>query len=325
MNFKKLLSLLLIFSMIFSFVACGDKDKDDDDNRSSKSSSLSDDDDDKDDDDKDDYDKDDDDKDDYDEDDKGDNDEDEDEDDDKKGKADKDDKDDDVLDGYNEVDLPSDYPDDIFPIYKGSRIWLALVDKSSDLEIFNISAVCKGDAEKISSFYKNIVMGGEDFEDYSMDKLNMFSGKYEGYEYAITCAPEDSNKDYTIYTLVLKKLPSIESLLKELNEGELPDNYPDNYFPIVEGAAISHASESESNGEVSYYLNLYTDKTFKEILTFYEETIGEITNKSKSSSTDDFELSGEAHGYYFSINGRNTERHGIYLVEYWINLDPISE
>lgn len=97
MNLKKLLSLLMIFCMIFSFVACGGRDKDDDDNGSSQSSSQRDDDD-EDDDDKDDKD----DKDDNDDDDdKGDKDDK----DDKNGKDSKD-KEDDVLASYDEVDLP---------------------------------------------------------------------------------------------------------------------------------------------------------------------------------------------------------------------------
>lgn len=325
MNLKKLLSLLMIFCMIFSFVACGGRDNDDDDNGSSQSSSQRDDDD-EDDDDKDDKD------DDNDKDDKDDNDDDDDKDDkdddddkdDKNGKDSKD-KEDDVLASYDEVDLPPNYPKDIYPIYKGGRVWFAMVDKSSGFETFSVSVVCKESVEKVSAFYESIVKGTADFNDLSMDKIYMYSGKYEGYEYTISCAPEDSNKDYTMFTLMLKKLPSIEALLEQLNEGELPDNYPSDHFPIIDGAAIANASESESGGEVSYSLDLYTDKSFKEILAFYEQAIGDIENKSKSSSTGDFDLSGDAHGYQFSINGRTTERDGIDLVEYWIYLYPLSE
>lgn len=312
MNFKKLLSLLMIFCMIFSFVACGDKDKDDDDNRSSKSSSQKDARDDDDDDDKDEKkDK----KDKDDEDDKKD----------KDSKGDKKDKDDDVLAKYDEIDLPKNYPSDKFPIYKGGLVYSAIVDKSSGLETFIVSAVSKDDVEKVNAFYKGLIADAEDFSDFSMDEVYMYSGKYEGYEFTITCAPEDTNKDYALFNLMLKKLPSVESLLEQLNEGELPDDYPADHFPIIDGAAIINASESESNGVVSYNLNLYTDKSFKEILAFYEEAIGEITDKSKSSSTDSFELGGEAHGYDFDISGRKTERDGIDLVEYWIYLYPLSE
>ena len=327
MNFKKLLSLLMIFCLIFSFVACGNRDKDDDDNGSSQSSSQKDDDDDdkddkddddkdvKDDDDKDDDDKDDDDKDDNDDDDKDVNDDKDDDDDDK----------DDVLSSYDEVDLPPNYPKDIYPIYKGGRVWFGMVDKSSGFENFSVSVICKEDVAKVSAFYSGLIKGTEDFNDLSMDDVYMYSGKYEGYEYTISCSPEDSNKDYTMITLILRKLPSVEDLLEELNEGDLPDNYPVDKFPIIDGAAINNASESESNGEVTYNLTLYTDKSFKEILAFYEEAIGEITNKSKSSSTGDFDLSGEAHGYEFRINGQATEGDGIELVEYWIDLYPLSE
>ncbi len=318
MNLKKLLSLLLIFCLIFSFVACGGRNKDDDDDsRSSKSSSQK-------------YDEDDDSKDKKDKKDKDEKDDEDDDDDDDKGeKNDKDEKDDkdkkdDVLDNYDEVDLPINYPNDIYPIYKDARVWFAMVDKSSGYETFSVSAVCKESVEKVSAFYENIIKGTADFNDYSMDNIYMYSGKYEGYEYTISCAPEDANKNYTMFTLMLKKLPSVEDLLDNLNEGELPDNYPAKYFPVIEGAAIANASESESDGKISYSLDLYTDKSFKEILSFYEESIGEMTNKSKSSSTDDFDLRGEAHGYDFSINGRKTQRDGIDLVEYWIYLYPLD-
>ncbi|MGI6084928.1 MAG: hypothetical protein ACOYIF_05720 [Acetivibrionales bacterium] len=180
-------------------------------------------------------------------------------------------------------------------------------------------------ALKVSAFYENVVKGNSDFNDLSMDKIFIYSGKYEGYEYTISCYPEDSNKDYSMFTLMLKKLPTIDALLEQLNEGELPDNYPSNYFPIIDGAAIANASESESGGQVSYSLDIYTDKSFKEIISFYENAIGEIENKSKSSSTDDFELSGDAHGYQFDISGRTTQRNGIDLKEYWIYLYPLSD
>ena len=147
MNFKKLLSLLMIFCMIFSFVACGDKDKDDDDNRSSKSSSQKDARDDDDDDDKDEK---------KDKKDKDDEDDEDDEDDkkDKDSKGDKKDKDDDVLAKYDEIDLPKNYPSDKFPIYKGGLVYSAIVDKSSGLETFIVSAVSKDDVEKVNAFIR---------------------------------------------------------------------------------------------------------------------------------------------------------------------------
>lgn len=325
MNLKKLLSLLLIFCLIFCFVACGGRDKDDDDDgRSSKSSSQKYDEDDDDDSSKDKNDKDDKD----DEDDEDDIDDDDDSSRDKKDdevkKDDQSSKKDDVLDKYDEVDLPVNYPKDIFPIYKNSRVWFAMADKSSGYQTFSISAVCKESNEKVASFYENIIKGTADFNDYSMDNIYMYSGIYEGYEYTISCAPEDADKNYTMYTLVLEKLPSADELLDSLNEGELPDEYPSNYFPIIDGAAISNASESERDGKVSYSLHIFTDKTFKEILAFYEDAIGEITNKSKSSSTGDFDLSGEAHGYDFQINGHAREIDGIDLVEFWIYLYPLD-
>ncbi len=329
MNFKKLLSLLLIFCLIFSFVACGSKDNDDDDDGSSQSSSQKDDDDDDDDkDDKDDDDKDDndDDKDDKDDDDKDDNDGKDDNDDDKDAK-DEDNKDDDVFSKYEEVDLPKGYPEDKYPIYKDSRVWFAIVDKSSGLEKFSVSVICKEEPTKVSDYYHNLIKDSEDFQDLSMADVYMYTGKYEGYQYTISCANENASEEngYTLLTIMLDTLPSIEGLLESLNEGELPENYPADKFPIIDGAAISNASESESGGLVSYDLNLYTDKSHKEILAFYEEAIGEITNKSKSSSTEDFSLSGEAHGYEFDINGRSTEKDGIDLTEYWISLYPLSE
>ncbi|HHU90076.1 MAG TPA: hypothetical protein GXZ22_03345 [Clostridiaceae bacterium] len=314
MNLKKLLSLLLIFCMIFTFAACGGRVKDDDDNgRSSKTSSEK-------------YDEDDEDNDRENKKDKDKKDDEEDEDDDKEekdsdlGKKDKDD----VLSNYNEVDLPVSYPNDIFPIYKNARVWIAFADKSSGNETFNVSAVCKDNVEKVNSFYKDIIKDSDDLNDYSMDNIYVYSGKYEGYIFTISCAPEDTDKNYTMFTIMLEKLPSVEALLEKRNEGELPDNYPSNYFPIVEGAAIANASESESDGKVSYSIHIYTDKTFKEILDSYEKAIGEITNKSKSSSTSNFSLSGEAHRYSFEISGYKTELDGIDLVEYWIYLYPLD-
>lgn len=314
MKLKRFLSLLLIFCMIFSFVACGNRNSDGDDDSSQSS---------------------------YQKDDEDNDDNDNDADTEKEGKKDPDnnstdeknddkspsdvEKDHDVFDEYEKVDFPTNYPKDAYPVYKNSKIWYAISNKNDELNVFSINVISKDSVEKVSSYYLDLVRNAEDFKDSSIDKVFMYTGIHQGYEFTISCSADDSNKNYTQYTIMLTEVPTVAAILEKLNYGELPDDYPKDKFPLMEDAAIYDASENEYDGLVSYSISLFTDKSFKEIIGFYENALNDITDKSKSSSTDEFSLTGIAQGYEFSIWGNKTDRDNVELVQYWINLNPITD
>lgn len=313
MKFKKLLSLLLVICMILSITACGIKasdDEDDDDNGKKSSQSSKDDDEDEDSNSKDNDDEDDEDKDDN-------NDEDE--------SSSSDDDKDNPYAGMEEVDLPKGYPEDIFPIYKGGKVITADSNDRDGINEYGVFAVFDTKLETVDKFYKDLVEDSEDFVDQTSGTIVNYVGKLEGYNFNMTLLEDGTNPNYSVLTLELKEIPGADKLLESLAEGELPEKYPVALFPVIDGGAINDASESESDGKVSFRLTIYTEKTFKEIVEFYEEKIGAIEDKNKTLNTDDFELGGTAHDYSFDIYGGKSEVKSVELTRYYINLDPITE
>lgn len=329
MKFKRILSLLLVLCMVLSITACGIKassdDDDDDGKRSSQSSKDKDKDEDDDEDDEKSSSKDKDDEDDEDEDDKDKADDDEDDkDEDDKEPAEAADEDNPYKD-MREVELPKGFPEDAYPIYKGGKIYNASLDKRNDINVFSAWVVFDTKVDTVSEFYKNLLKDAEGFEDQSSMGFVMYSGKMEGYKFSLNLIPDATNDKYSILTMELTEIPTAGKVLETLAEGELPENYPADLFPIIDGGAIYDATESESNDEVSYSITVYTDKSLKDIVAFYEEKIGTIEDKSKSVSSDDFDFYGTAHKYHFSIYGGRTEEKGVELSRYYLSLDPVAE
>ncbi len=321
MNFKKFLSLLLIFCLVFSFTACGGRDVDnDDDDDSSYSSRDDDDDDDKDNKGKDSKDKDkDDDKDTDSKDDDEDKDSDSEEDDKKTGSKN------DIFANYPEVDLPKGYPKDEYPLYKDGRVWMGLKEEKNGYNVFSVAVVYAEEFDAIVDYYEDLLVDAKDYDDIKSDYANIYTGELAGYKFEITIIPTQNEGDLAQSTIILTEIPSSSSVLKSLDNGEYPDNYPKSDFPIIDGGVIYDASESENSGLVSYDLTIYTDKDIKEVVKFYDDNLKNVQDKSKSSSTDDFNISGSSNGYYFYIYGYKDTRDNVEVVRYTMTLDPIDE
>lgn len=320
MNFKKLLSLMLIFCLVFSFAACGGRDvDDDDDDRTSSSSRIKDDDDDDDRDtgkDKDRDKKDDDGKD--------------------KGKKDDDDaRDKDVDDDkgtgtdvgvfatYPVGKIPDGYPIDKYPNYKGAHVWMGIKEDKGGYYGYALAVVYDEEFDTIDQFYVDYLKEADDFTDTKTPMGNAYQGTLNGYKFEIFTG--ETSEGLTQATIALTEIPSSGNVLKSLDRAELPAGYPINDFPIIDGGALYDASESESNGEISYTLYIFTDKSIKEIVKFYDENIINYKDRNKYSDSDSFNISGTANGYYFYIDGYKETEDNVELIKYSISLDPESE
>lgn len=315
MAFKKILSLLLTFCMIFSFSACGNRNSDDEEvgtKKNSKQSSS-----------------------------------------DANSSADDNSNTSDNTDNKNtdeatkdndsnneavsasendsspyadlkEVDLPKGYPEEAFPIYKGGKVYVANLDERDEVNVYSIMAGFGTDVDTLDEYYNDLLKDAINFDDQTSSGIISYSGELSGYNFVAMLIGDPSNKKYSSMTLELTEIPSANDVLKSLSEGELPDDYPVSTFPNVDGGAINSSNESESNDKISYDVTIYTDKSFKEIVAFYEESIGTIEDKSKSISTDYFELSGTADNYYFRISGEKVNENNVELVRFYIDLDPVE-
>lgn len=313
MNFKKFLSLMLIICLAFSFVACGTRRADDDDDDSSVSSSRrnrdDDDDDDKTADDDDNGKK---------SDDKGSRDD--------TGvgglfggspdvrddREDDEDWDDDSWFGggsYTQGSVPRGYPADKYPIYEDGKILFGYEDKNEfGASVYSIGILYEnGDIDTINANYRDYLKHAdyytEDKQDYN-GLMYYHTGRLKGYNFFFTVAEDPANDGIAVF-IDLEEIPSASSVLKEYQEyaKELPARYPSAQFPIIDGGIVAGAREGTIEGKYSCLVSVYTDKSLKEILEFYESVIGSIKNKYKYIDEEYFTLSGETDNYLFSIRG----------------------
>lgn len=315
MTFRRILSLLLALCLIFGLAACGGRSSDEDEDKSSSTRksglfSKSDSNDEKDNDDKD-----------------------------VTGVEEKDTDDEDVKDEEEDnvsseedednpykdlrtVDLPKGYPKDAFPIYKGGKIYWAGQEERNGADTFTIMAAFEADLDTLQKFYQDAVKNAQELQDQSFGDYIAYTGRLEGYIFSLTLFGDGQHKNYSMITLELTEIPSAKDVLNALAEAELPDGYPVSNFPIIGGGALFSASESENNGKASFELMIYTDMSFKEVVAFYEEKIGDIADKQKSISTGSFNMGGTANGYYFYISGDKAIENNVEFTRYYIRLDP---
>lgn len=300
MNLKKFLSLLLILCLAFSFVACGTRRSGDDDDDGSVSSSRRNRDDDDDDDNG-----------------KKSKDKEKDDKDDKDVKVDRDDDDDmddfdlfgDDHGVYTEGSIPKGYPKDKFPIFEGGEPMYGYEYKNEfGAKTYSLSVFYKnGDIDTINGFYRDYLKPAEYYVEEKQDYdglLYYHTGKLNGYSFFFTVTEDPVNNGITVF-IDLEEIPSASNVLKEYEKyGEkLPSGYPENLFPIIDDGIIAGSYEGEIAGKTSYTVKVYTDKSFREIIDFYESVIGDIKNKYKYMDEDSFTLSGEIDNYHFAITG----------------------
>jgi hypothetical protein len=331
MNLKKLLSLLLIFCLVFSFAACGSRGvDDDDDDRSTRSSRRVDDDDDDRNDGKKAEDDDNDEKDDS---GKKDNKDDEDKKDDD-GKDDKVSREEeeeskgigsvnDPLANFPEGKLPEGYPIDKYPNYKDGKVWMGIRHDEGNYYKYTVAVVYAEEFNTIDKFYADYLKNAADYSDQKTPLGNVYTGILDGFKFNIIIS--ETSEGAVQATIELTEIPSADNVLKSLDRAELPSGYPINDFPIIDGAALYDVSESESDGSVTYTLYLYTDKSIKEIVKFYDEEITDIQDKYKYSDSDGFSISGTSKGYYFSIEGYMETENNVELIKYSIMVDPTED
>jgi len=103
---------------------------------------------------------------------------------------------------------------------------------------------------------------------------------------------------------------------------KLPENYPEDIFPINKEDIITVAREHEFESGVEYSLILESQMGTEEIVKYYEGKWGSIKDKYESVSATAFELGGTIKGYDVAINGSISDEdpkkveYYIYIMEY---------
>lgn len=229
------------------------------------------------------------------------------------------------LDSLSLIDLPDGYPIDAYPFVKGTVITYGVQNESDGRTVFSVMGTAPKSMDDMTTYYSTLLASAENKQDYNGDGYFTSAGTFKDYDYQVMLMTDPSNADYTTMTIAVTEILTPDSALNSMEAADLPENYPVSQFPIIDSAKVYDASESESDGVVSYNLTVYTTHTFKEVIAFYENALGAITDKNKSSSSSDFNFSGTVNGYYFSMYGNTSTLSGVEITSYSISLDPVTE
>lgn len=87
-------------------------------------------------------------------------------------------------------------------------------------------------------------------------------------------------------------------------EGEvsLPEGYPEDIAPIIEGGKVSVSTKNEGDGKLaSYSVMIFTDKDLKEATTFYKDALKDSKSFQIMESPEANTLAGEKNGYNIAV------------------------
>lgn len=230
------------------------------------------------------------------------------------------------LEGLESVKLPSGYPEKEFPFFQGTVVTYAIREISEGASEYIAICIIPATLDELRTFYGKML---EDADKQDVDEGSNYmflTGDYSGYRFDISIASDSENNNYCSGTIILKEIPSADSVLASLQKAGLPEGYPSDLFPIMDQSAIFDSSMFEYDGRIDYYeVSVYTTHTLNEVVTYYEDILGDIEDKSKYVGSDEFELSGYMSDHYFYIRGLLAEDMDIELTHYFIRVDPLEE
>jgi hypothetical protein len=95
----------------------------------------------------------------------------------------------------------------------------------------------------------------------------------------------DNNKDNTTDKAV--------DYFKDAKAVVLPENYPKDRFPLLQGDKVTGAVVSEDNEGNTIYITMISNKDMKEIADYYEKSWGTLGDKVKTVANGAFIVSGQ--------------------------------
>ncbi len=72
----------------------------------------------------------------------------------------------------------------------------------------------------------------------------------------------------------------------------LPDGYPEDLVPIVDGSKIQLANKNEQDGKTTYLISLSSTKSAKDVYKFYQDVLKDAEDYSSSQMNDVFSVTG---------------------------------
>lgn len=105
----------------------------------------------------------------------------------------------------------------------------------------------------------------------------------------------------------------------------LPDAYPKDLFPIIDGGIIVMANRNEdANKKVTYWVTYTSDKAAKEIYDFYLDAYKDATETQKMELSGTYSVSGVKGGQQFSTTISSEDKDGKKVSTVMITIAPKS-
>lgn len=91
----------------------------------------------------------------------------------------------------------------------------------------------------------------------------------------------------------------------------LPEGYPSQVVPIVDGGKIVLANKNEdAEKKVSFWVSVTSDKSTREVYKFYEEALKDATDTQNSQSNEGCYLAGIKSGMSYTVSIHPEEKDG---------------
>ncbi len=229
----------------------------------------------------------------------------------------------------HKAQLPEGYPEDKFPFMEGTTIEGSYRDNSRPTASFAVFCSVSAPFDEVSAYYANFLAQNATWEAQSAPGIDYFKGTCFGYEFQIQIVADTTSDEKTSVTIILEEAMSADAALAELDVYNLPTGYPEDLFPIIDNHAISHSTKSvyrdETTEQSSYHLEIYTTHTLDEVLAFYEEVLGDISDMDLMTDEISFDFSGHANGYDFDIRANKEVVDGAELIYYTLDLQYTSD
>lgn len=198
--------------------------------------------------------------------------------------------------------LPQGYPRELVDIIPESTVAAGMREEDDGLMSYTvILSVNKSSAQAIE-YYNKQLASIENKETQGNEQMYFIHGFKDNHEITISIVGIDSNSCNV--NIQLRELPTIQDEFDRIETYEIPSGYPIDLLPVMPGAKVIDAYESESDGKKNYEIRFVSMESIKDVYKYIDTTLDGAEDKYKSSTSDYFSLDCSKGGYYFNISGQ---------------------
>lgn len=201
--------------------------------------------------------------------------------------------------------LPDSFPEHVLPLVDDANI--INVNENKENFIVSIIYTTTKRYDEVGKFYEEVFKDVENLNQYQLDNGISMNGTKDDYRINITAVAVDDKTSSVMLDVNYRQLAERNKLKETLISGKsaaLPDGYPEDIFPILEGDKVTESRYEEMGDEIYYYLTILSNLSQKDIIKGYEAIWSDIEVGYKSIGSADFQFDGHrGEKYAFSLNG----------------------